>query len=171
MNNLIVNVEYIKNNSTVSDNLNDNILTPIIQDVQMTKLLPILGESLYNKVMNLIETNTIEGTMYNILYERFIQIYMLYAVQAELTITNYQHQHNAGSVQYVDTNYNNIQINEIKYFKQHWDSKASVYGERMTNYLIANSSDFPEYRDYESGEVQSSDSANMYWSGLCLGKR
>jgi hypothetical protein len=167
----IVNTDYIKQNSTISDNLNDNILLPVIKDAQLTKLMAILGEVLYDKVCSVVEENN--QTLYpdyQHLINNYIKMYLLYEVQATLSITNYQHQHNAGSVQYVDTNYSNIQLNEVKYFRQYWENKASFYGEMLKNYLDSNRHLFPEYRKTEKGKLDSSDTANVYFAGLSLKK-
>ena len=167
----IVNTDYIKQNSTISDNLNDNILLPVIKDAQLTKLMPILGEVLYDKVCSVVEEdNQALYPDYQHLINNYIKMYLLYEVQATLSVTNYQHQHNAGNVQYVETNYSNIQLNEVKYFRQYWENKASFYGEMLQNYLDSNRYLFPEYRKIEKGKLESSDTANVYFAGLALKK-
>ena len=169
----LVNTDYIKQNSSISDNLNDNILMPIIKDTQITKLAPILGEALYDKLCTVVESDNyiLEYPNYANLLDNYVKMYLLNEVQATMTITNFQKQHNAGSVQYVDTNYSNIQLNELKYMRQYWENKASFYGERLTNYLNANRELFPEYKECIKGGLNATDTSNVYWSGLCLKKR
>lgn len=169
----LVNIDYIKQNSTISDNLNDNILLPIIKDTQITKLAPVIGEALYDKLCTVVESDNyiLEYPNYANLLDNYVKMYLLNEVQATMTITNYQHQHNAGSVQYVDTNYSNIQLNELKYMRQYWENKASFYGERLTDYLNANSSLFPEYKKCIKGGLDATDTSNVYWSGLCLKRK
>lgn len=143
---LIIDCSYVKAFSTVSDNLDDAIITPAIIDAQLTGLQPLIGTKLFDKICSDITNTGLSGD-YKTLVDNYISQYLLMAVQAELCITNYSKEHNAGPVGYTDLNYQNTTLNELKYLKGHWDEKANFYGNRLTEFLHANHSKYPEYNE------------------------
>lgn len=175
INTLLVNEDYIKLNSTISDNLDDAILRASIRDAQIRKLMPILGELLYDNIADAVDKGEIATNLkyihYNDLLEVYIKPYLLWEVQSCLIINNYQKQHNAGSVLYTDTNYQHTPLNELKYFKNVYEENASFYGKRLQEYLQANDTLFPEYRQYNKGGLESTETSNVAFAGLGLRKR
>lgn len=164
---LIINEEFIKENSTVSDNLSDKLIKPSIIDAQISGLMPLIGEILYDKICSMIESDSIQDS-YKQLIDNYIKHYLLYQTIANMTINNFQKQHNAGSVQYVDTNYSNIQLRELQYVETHWNNKAAFYAKRLTDYLIANNDIFPEYKTCETGKMKSNERTITSYIGISL---
>lgn len=175
INTLLVNEDYIKLNSTISDNLDETILRASIRDAQMRKLMPLLGELLYNNIANAVDKGEIATNLkyihYNDLLEVYIKPYLLWEVQSCLLINNYQKQHNAGSVLYTDTNYQHTPLNELKYFKNVYEENASFYGKRLQEYLNANLTIYVEYRQHIKGGLESTETSNIAWAGLGIRKR
>lgn len=175
INTLLVNEDYIKLNSTISDNLDETILRASIRDAQMRKLMPLLGELLYDNIANAVASGEIATNQsyihYNELLEVYIKPYLLWEVQSCLLINNYQKQHNAGSVLYTDTNYQHTPLNELKYFKNVYEENASFYGKRLQDYLNANLTIYVEYRQYVKGGLESTETSNVAFAGLGLRKR
>lgn len=175
INTLLVNEDYIKLNSTISDNLDETILRASIRDAQIRKLMPLLGELLYDNIANAVDSGQIATNLnyihYNDLLEVYIKPYLLWEVQSCLIINNYQKQHNAGSVLYTDTNYQHTPLNELKYFKNVYEENASFYGKRLQEYLQANDTLFVEYRQYNKGGLESTETSNVAFAGLGLRKR
>lgn len=175
INTLLVNEEYIKLNSTISDNLDETILRASIRDAQMRKLMPLLGELLYDNIANAVDKGEIATNLsykhYNDLLEVYIKPYLLWEVQSCLIVNNYQKQHNAGSVLYTDTNYQHTPLNELKYFKNVYEENASFYGKRLQDYLNANLTIYVEYRQYNKGGLESTETSNVAFAGLGLRKR
>lgn len=164
---LIVDEEFIKENSTVSDNLSDKLIKPSIIDAQISGLMPLIGEVLYDKICSMIEAESIQDS-YKQLIDNYIKHYLLYQTIANMTINNFQKQHNAGSVQYVDTNYSNIQLRELQYVETHWNNKAAFYAKRLTDYLITNIDIFPEYKTCETGKMKSNERTITSYIGISL---
>lgn len=175
INTLLVNEDYIKLHSTISDNLDETILRASIRDAQMRKLMPLLGELLYDNIANAVASGEIATNLkyihYNDLLEVYIKPYLLWEVQSCLLINNYQKQHNAGSVLYTDTNYQHTPLNELKYFKNVYEENASFYGKRLQEYLNANLTIYVEYRQYVKGGLESTETSNVAFAGLGLRKR
>lgn len=175
INTLLVNEEYIKLHSTISDNLDETILRASIRDAQMRKLMPLLGELLYDNIANAVDKGEIKTNLsykhYNELLDVYIKPYLLWEVQSCLIVNNYQRQHNAGSVLYTDTNYQHTPLNELKYFKNVYEENASFYGKRLQEYLNANLTIYVEYRQHIKGGLESTETSNIAWAGLGIRKR
>lgn len=165
---LLIDEEFIKQNSTISDNMDSAYITPSILDAQLSGLQPLIGTNLYDKLCSDVENHTLNGD-YKILVDDYISMYLLYQVIANMTIDNFQRQHNAGSVQYTDTNYNQMYLNDVKYMEGHWQRKAEFYAQRVTDYLHANHSKFPEFCVCRNGaDIHHNDKAAHFHSGLNL---
>lgn len=165
----MINAEYVKNNSSVSGNMEDCYIIPSIVDVQLSSLMPLIGEPLFDALCVMVDDKTIhtpEKADYKELLENYISIYLLYATIGEMTIGNFQRLHNAGSVNYTDTNYNQIALNELKFMEQHWVDKAAFYANRLTDFLHHNSSKYPEFHKHECGKMSHNDKANIYHCGI-----
>lgn len=165
---LLVNPEYIKNNSTVSDNMEDEYIIPSIIDAQLSGLQPLIGTALYDALCTKVENGTLTGD-YKALVDDYISLYLLYKTIENMTIDNYQRQHNAGSVAYTDTNYTQVPLNDLKYMTQHWSDKAAFYGNRTTDYLHANHAKFPEYTQWKQGDLHKDELSPVRRCGIGLG--
>ena len=174
INTLLINEEYVKKYSTVSDNLDSKLITPAIMGAQLEWLQPILGTNLFDRLCGLVKDGTItapENANYKTLLDDYVATGLMYAAIADITIENFQRIHNAGSVQYVDTNYQQIALNELKFTKAHWDEKANFYANRLAQYLHANHELFPEYCACRDGADMHSDTASAtYNCGIHLGR-
>lgn len=171
INTLLIDETFVREHSTVSDNMDDALIRPSIIDAQLSGLMPLIGESLFDKLCEVKEEGvTNDNRLYNIFINNYVSMYLLYKTIANMTIDNFQKQHNAGSVNYVDTNYSNIYLNELKYMTQHWEDKASFYANRLVDYLIANKVNYPEFNNRVQGEMVPSIDSNTYHCGLSLGK-
>lgn len=173
INTLLINSEYVRNNSTISDNMEDCYIIPSIKDAQLSGLMPLIGEPLYDAICTKVEDDTITATEnadYKALLDDYIALFLLYTTIGNMTIDNFQRQHNAGSVNYTDTNYNQIALNELKYMQQHWSDKAAFYANRLTDHLHHNSTKYPEYHRHICGQMQHNDIANTYRCGINLNK-
>lgn len=163
---LLITTDYIKENTTISDNLNDSFLIPCLKDVQLSHLQPLIGTALFDK---LFEDDLNED--YKYLIDNYISQFLLMAVQSELCISNFLKQHNAGAVSYVDTNYEQKNLSELKYIKAYWADKENFYGNRLTDYLHANHAKFPEYCTCRtSADMHSKDYSDVSHFGMNVGK-
>lgn len=167
INTLLINPQYIKQYSTVGDNVDDCYLVPAIIDSQLIGLQPIIGTMLYDSLCEMVDTNTMTAEC-KALVDNFITPYLLNKVQAYLLMNLYAKQRNAGVVTYLDTNQQNLDIASVKYIKAEFESKATFYANRMVDYLHANSKLFPEYQDRRDCADLPSDAKDAYSQQLNL---
>lgn len=160
---LLITTQYIKDNSTISDNLNDEFLIPCLKDCQLSHLQPLIGTALFDK---LFEDDLNED--YKYLIDNYISQFLLFAVQSELCISNYMKQHNAGAVSYVDTNYDNKNLSDLKFLKAYYADKEAFYANRVLDYLHANHQKFPEFCKRRDCSDMPHNESSTYHCGLNL---
>ena len=146
INTLLINPQYIKQYSTVGDNVDDNYITPAIIDAQLMGLQPIVGTMLYDCLCEMVDTKTVT-TEYQELLDNYITPYLLNKTQAYLLMNLFAKQRNAGVVQYLDVNQQQIDISQVKFLKADFESKATFYAQRLADFLCANSQVYPEYHN------------------------
>ena len=169
INTLLISPEYIKQYSTVGDNVDDGYLTPAIIDSQLMGLQPIVGTMLYDNLCQMVEDNTLT-TEYQTLIDNFIAPYLLNKTQAYLCMNLYAKQRNAGMVTYLDTNQQQLDISAVKFIKAEFESKSTFYANRLVDFLTANSSTYPEYNNRRDCADLPSDSKDAYSNQLNLHK-
>ena len=153
-------------NSVLNANVDTEYVQPAIDEAQGIYLREILGDRLYNAVVNKIESETLDGK-YLTLVENYIKPYLTYMVQSLIVIpVNYKIR-NAGVVNQYDNGFSTTDMKDTQYVKEYYDSKAQFYGNRLTEYLQKNSADIPEYGYSESNITQPTTSQNV--TGIYLG--
>ena len=85
----LIDEQYVKTYSTISDNLDSKYLNPCIVKSQVMDLQSLIGTKLTVKVCTLVHDEQIAGTPYEALLTEYIQPYLLQCTQAELLISNF----------------------------------------------------------------------------------
>lgn len=169
INTLLINAQYIKQYSTVGDNVDDAYITPAIMDAQLMGLQPIIGTMLYDNLCEMIETHTLTNVCQELI-DNYIAPYLLNKVQSYLCMNLFAKQRNAGMVTYLDTNQQQLDISSVKFIKAEFESKATFYANRMVDYLCANSNLFPQYKNRRDCADLPSDAKDAYSQQLNLHK-
>lgn len=144
----LIDVDYIKEKSTVGDNLDPKYLNPCIAKAQVMDLQELIGTKLTKKLCEIVRdrpTLEPEPTPYDILLEEYVRPFLIPVIQAELLVSNYAKQRNAGNMQYLDTNQSNIPMEDMWKLHHHYENRASFMAKRLTAFIIANRGNYPEY--------------------------
>lgn len=149
----------------LNDNMDSDLILNAIRESQDIYLRTIIGDSLYNTLSRLIE-NDIVVEPYKNLLDNFIIIYLEYKTLSSLCVTSTFKLSNMGMAQAYDSNINTQSMQNVKYLQSHYDSKASFYESRLTEYLTQNINVFPDYKNYK--DITTSRSTTSQ-SGLFLG--
>ena len=161
INTLLITPEYIKQYSTVGDNTQPEYITPSIIDSQIMGLQPIIGTMLYDRLCEMVTEKTLTDD-YKHLLDNYIAPYLLNKTQANLLMNLFAKQRNAGVVQYLDTNQQQTDISSVKFMRAEFESKATFYANRLTDYLCANSNKYPEWHDRRDCADLPSDKGDAY---------
>ena len=142
-----IDVDTIKNNSIIDQNIDDKLIEFSIDKAQEIRILEILGSELYNTLSTKILNNTIGGY-----YQTLLDIYISKAL-IEWTVfylyTDAAYRFtNKSVVKRTNDNTMNVEDGTIRDLKRHQKSIAEFYSNRIVEFLTNNQNQFPEWLSY-----------------------
>jgi hypothetical protein len=167
----LISEQTVKKNSVINNNVDGLYLLPAIEYAQDAGLQPLLGSKLYNKLMDLVENSEITNPVnanYKLLLDEYIQPYLINKVTAEIQLPLAYKLRNQGVVQQTGENTYVPSLKDVQYVIQDYENKANFYGNRMSDYLHANISKYPEYCSVDSCADMPSNK-NAYNTSIYLG--
>ena len=166
---LLISEQTLKSNGVINNNVDGMYILPAIEYAQDAGLQPIIGTKLYNKLMDLVADSSIQQeTDYKVLLDEYVTPYLLNKVTADIQIPLNYKLRNQGVVQNQTENTIVPTMKDIQYVIQNYEYKAIFYGNRLSDYLIANKSKFPEYHKVDSAADMQSN-PNSYKTNIYLG--
>jgi hypothetical protein len=143
----MIKASVVKESTTLATNIDDKIINHNILAAQKKYMLPLLGSSLYNKIVDDVSDGSITGD-YEDLYNNYIIDTLAAYVKHELTLDlNYQFT-NAGTNQNNGTDYRPASMAEMFSLKKQLLDNAEVFGEILRKHLEANyKTKYPEYKE------------------------
>ena len=159
----------LKQESILQDNVDMKVVAPTIWDVQNFYILPILGTTLYNDLIEKVRTNTLTGNDKNLM-DTYITPTMVWYCRQELPLVmNYKYFNKSVGVQNAD-NMNPASLEEIGFLMNNATNKAEWYAERLTKYLKSNQTLFPSYLNQINSNIDTIYAKRTnYTSGMALG--
>lgn len=166
---LLISEKTLKENGVINNNVDNMYIFPAIQYAQDAGLQPIIGTKLYNRLMNMVADGSITGeTDYKLLLDDYVTPYLLNKVTAEIQIPLSYKFRNQGVVQSTGENTYTPSLRDIQFVVQNYENKANFYSNRLSDYLRANSSKYPEYYSTDScADMKANKDA--YKTGIFLG--
>lgn len=145
---LLISEKNLKEEGVINDNVSFSSLKSIINFTQDEKIQNLTGTKLYNEIKTYVLTGVTEKSTANdliYLIDNFIFYILLYSIQAEIVVVNNFKIRQAGTKSVTDNNYTDVNISEIKYLKNYYESKSKFYEERLAEYLCFNNTKYPNY--------------------------
>lgn len=147
----LISSKTLKTDGLINDNVGDEMLKPAIQEAQDIFLQQIIGTKLMNKVCDMVGDGTIaQNSDYKLLLDEYITPYLNFKVMASIQIPLAYKMRNLGIVQTNDNNIYNVNMNDVKALIEHYDNRAGFYSIRLTKFLSANNTIYPEYMSTDS---------------------
>ena len=166
---LLISEKTLKSNGVINNNVDGMYILPAIEYAQDAGLQPIIGTKLYNKLMDLVSDGSIQQeTDYKVLLDEYVTPYLLNKVTADIQIPLNYKLRNQGVVQNQADNTIVPTMKDLQYVIQNYEYKAIFYGNRLSDYLMANKSKFPEYSKVDSSADMHSN-PNSYKTNIYLG--
>ena len=166
---LLISEKTLKSNGVINNNVDGMYILPAIEYAQDAGLQPIIGTKLYNKLMDLVSDGSIQQTTdYKVLLDEYVTPYLLNKVTADIQIPLNYKLRNQGVVQNQTENTIVPTMKDLQYVIQNYEYKAVFYGNRLSDYLMANKSKFPEYSKVDSAADMHSN-PNSYKTNIYLG--
>jgi len=145
---------YFTELSPVDENVNYDLIRPVVWNAQELYIKDILGQPLYEVIVDEIVTNmgTLTTPRLVTLVDSYIAPCLLHYSLMDAQITMLYKMRNL-SVNTTRSDYSDpIEFSEHKYLKDEYKHKAEAYAERIQRYLCANHSTYPEYTTYTSSD-------------------
>jgi len=154
---LFISEDMLRSNTELSNNLWSKSLLPAIRTAQDLYLQEYLGSCLYNKITELISTNTIseeENVQYKDLLDEYITPYLIERVVADVIPIVGSKIVNLGVMKSSDEHVQNIGAGEVDRLVQLHVIKADHYAKRMQHFLNENREAFPELNTCGCGDIK-----------------
>jgi hypothetical protein len=168
---LFISTAVLKQNTPIQENVDDSLLNPYIFKSQETHIQQILGTNLYQKIILLIETNTI-GLPQNSNYKTLVDDYIVncliewsfYEVMPFISMKLTNKSIVRGNAEFATEG----DLNDLKYLRSTVRDLAEFYSQRVSNYLKQYNYNFPEYFT-NSGLDKIVPNSTSYFSGIYIG--
>lgn len=147
----IILPSVVKERMSLHDNVDDKLIYPEIKAVQDLYIMPLLGSTLYNKILSDIAAVTLAGD-YKDLMDNYLIMAICNYVMSELPEgLNYQFWNKGVSQKTVD-NATQPSMSEMYSIVAKYKSRAEHYVNRARMYLIEYGNEkFPEYVTFVAG--------------------
>lgn len=147
----LISSKTLKTEGLINDNVGDEMLKPAIQEAQDIFLQQIIGTKLLNKICDMVADGSIaQDDNYRLLLDEYITPYLNFKVMASIQVPLAYKMRNMGIVQTNDTNVYSVNMSDVKTLIEHFDNRAGFYSIRMTKFLSANTTIYPEYTTTDS---------------------
>jgi hypothetical protein len=143
---LLSSEAFIKSVTNISDNVAGKYILSSLREAQEVGLKNIIGESLLEKLKNLVKDGSIDEHG-NIRYKYLLtkcQYYLAYMTIVEIVYKVSYKIGNAGVVKTTDDNLQVATMDEIIAQKEYYQSKADFHCMEVQNYILQDMADYPE---------------------------
>lgn len=154
---LLVSEKYIKQHSNLDDNVWGDYLLPAIREAQNIGLQSILGNCLYNALIDKVENKTItdiENVAYKTLLDDYIQDYLMYQTITDLVPIIGVKLANLGTAVSNDVHIENLSEDERSRLKTYYQYRADFYCKRMQEFLLENKDAFAELDECQCSKLK-----------------
>ncbi|MBQ3414506.1 MAG: hypothetical protein IJH39_03995 [Clostridia bacterium] len=149
---LLLSEDYLKTNSSINENYFGRWLRPAIKEAQNIGLQQIIGQCLFEKIINLVKTSEItldENAAYKDLLDNYIRDYLIYETLKEtVPIANVKIA-NIGTKLTEDERIVSLTQGEADLLQKSFNDKADFYTKRMQDFILNNLDAFPEIEQCE----------------------
>jgi len=165
---LFISEEYLKTNSSIPLNLDNQYLRSFIIKAQEINIQKVLGSDLYNDIVSGVNNSDLTAAETTLL-----QDYIQSCLVEWATYTAFPHIHirvmNIGIVKKDSDISDPIDLDELKFMRKQILEMAEFYSERMKDYLRENKNSFPNYLNPSDNlDTIKPDKSSQYTTGMYL---
>ena len=163
----LLDTDYLFKRSMVDSNVDTKLLTTFITTAQDLHIQSILGENLYNKIMNdVASTGTTTGGYLILLQNYIMPAHMWWTIYEALPFISFKIT-NKSVTQKASPNDPIANSTDLNWLRNITRNNAEFYTQRIREYIVNDPSSFPEY--YTSiGIERIVPKRTTYFSGIYL---
>ena len=153
---LFINVKDLKRKSIISGNIDGDKIIQFIEVAQDTAIQNYLGGKLYQKLQDLIVTNTLtnsENADYKLLLMDYIKPMLIWYTQANYIPFAAYTVSNGGIFKRSPENSNEVSQEEVSLLTAKVTDTADFYTQRFIDFMNYNSTLYPEYTSNQDGDM------------------
>ena len=166
---LFISRNDIIKNTPLQGAIDADRLLPFVRTAQEKYILNLLGTVLYNKLQDDVESQTAFTGYYQQLMEEYVKPTLIWYACVEYLPFSATQFKSEGAVKYKSEQSEAVGKNEVDYLTQKAQDNAEYYATRMQDYLIAYSSEIPEFLESVGNNTQIyPDQSNQYFGGINL---
>ena len=166
---LFITRNDIIKNTPLGGAIDADALLPFVRTAQEKYLLNLLGTVLYNKLQDDIEAGTSFTGYYQTLVTDYVKPTLIWYSCVEYIPFSAITFKSNGAVKHISEQSVSPGKNEVDYLLSKALDNASYYATRIQDYLLANSTNIPEYTQSVGNSTQIyPDQSNQYFGGIQL---
>jgi len=162
---LLTSESFVKDVTSISDNLAGKYLRPAIRKAQDVNLRGILGDTLLAKLKALVASGDIselENAAYKNLLDR-AQYFIAFCAVVDVAHKVTYKIANAGVVKTPDENVQVVDLPDMASTQAYYQAEADSAALDLQNYILNNRSDYPELSQGDCNRIHS----NLYSAATC----
>jgi len=163
---LLISDSDVKSFTSMDGNIDPDLIMPLINAAQDSEIERLIGSALLTKLKTEVENDTLAGD-YLILLENYLKPTLAWFTFSYFIPFNAYTYSNKGIFKHSSESSITPEKNEIDYLREKAATQATHYANRMTKWLCAFSSSFPEYQELEEGGKYP-DKGSQYAGGINL---
>lgn len=169
----LIDTTYIFKYTTIDPNTDSNLLVPNIIYAQDTHIMNILGEQLYNAIMQKVVDGVISATSsssnpYKILLNNYIQPALSHFTVYESLADIQYRMTNKSILNKNGENATNTGLSELYHLEKRALARANRYNSMIREQIVNNPNDYPEYYT-QIGVERIVPRRSTYFSGVAYG--
>jgi hypothetical protein len=164
--------DVIKAETSIHDNLDDKLIYPEIKIVQDTIIMPMMGSTLFKKILSLIQLETISNVgneKYKLLLDDYLTDAICNFVLAELSTSLNNQFYNKGVSTLKDENSSQPSYSQLAQVRDKYKQQGEFYITQCRKYLVQNMANYVEFSQPASGFDVTLPELNTYTCPLFLG--
>jgi hypothetical protein len=171
-----ISEDYVRDNLPVEYSLLSGNILPALQQAHFINARDILGDRLFDKINELILTNTIDdpaNERFKFLLDQYLQNVVLYWTMVYMTTNLLAKYANRGIQSQQGEFSNNVDLSVWRTLKTEFSDLATYYSQRANDWLFWNQNDYVPYYTYMlTNGLQAANPRDKFrFGGVVLGAR
>lgn len=164
-----IEAAHLKANTTISENVDEDILVPYIYKAQDTHLQQVLGSSFYNHLKDGVKNKTLTPDEKTLIYDFIQGMVTEWSLYEVLPFISFKLTNKSVSKERSEWS-DHSDLNDIKFLRTVIRDMAEFYTKRLVTFLNQNCKMFPEYENPDRPENLRR-SGDAYFSGIFISKK